>query len=296
MLGFACICKSLDENGRFKAVTVKTLTKLPQNEKIKKLKGIAADNIYNTLMILTWCMENDIRMYRASSTIIPLATYEIDWNWWEDEDLIRLCGRIKDFVEEHQMRLSMHPDHFCVINSDKEQVVSHSIKILEYHNLLSNLMGGKVLVIHVGSSSGGKTEAIERFKRSFELLDEGIKNKLVIENDDKTYTASEVLELCEDLGIPMVLDLHHHRCNNTGDDINLLRDRIIKTWKERKPKLHLSSGKKSPTDRDHSDFITPEDYLAALEFAKEDFDIMIEAKEKDLALLKLRRQTKETAE
>ena len=114
----------------------------------------------------------------------------------------------------------------------------------------------------------------------------------IIENDDKTYTAQETLNLCNELHLPMVLDIHHHNCNNSNDDIYKLIPKIFKTWENEKlpPKLHFSSPKTGEKDRKHADFINPNDFINFLENIKTfntDIDIMLECKEKDLALFKL---------
>lgn len=288
MLGFACICNSLKENGRFRTVTVKTITKLSEEEKNKRLKSIAVDNLYNCLQILKWCKENDIMMYRFSSDLIPLATYLEDWKWWEDADILNMASKIKEFVSESGIRISLHPDQFCVLNSDKPEVVKNSIKHLEHLNRFSNLIGNQILIIHTGSTVGGKEKAIQRFIDHFKLLPLDIQNKLALENDDKNFGVSEVLYICETLGIPMIFDIHHYNCLNAGEDMMALRERIINTWKGRRPKMHLSSGKTDFTDRHHADFINQQDYSKALEFAGKEFDIMVECKQKDLGVLQLK--------
>lgn len=288
MLGFACICNTLKDNGRFKTVTVKTLSKLSLEDQAKKLKAAAVDNLYNSLQILKWCKENNILMYRFSSDLIPLATYAEGWQWWADDDIQNMCSKIKKFAEESGIRISLHPDQFCVLNSDKPEVVLSSIKHLEYLNKLSNMIGNRILIIHTGSSAGGKDKAIQRFIDSFKLLSMDIQDKLCLENDDKKFGVTDVLYICETLGIPMIFDIHHYNCLNEGEDILMLRQRIIDTWKGRRPKMHLSSGKTGFTDRHHADYINEEDFATAVSFAGDDFDIMLECKQKELALLKLR--------
>jgi UV DNA damage endonuclease len=288
MLGFACICNTLKESGRFKTVTVKTFLKLSETEQAKKLKATAVDNLYTSLQILKWCEENDIFMYRFSSDLIPLATYVESWHWWQDPDIQNMCSKIKEFVEESKIRISLHPDQFCVLNSDKSEVVQNSITHLEYLNRLSNMIGNKILITHTGSTVGGKEKAIQRFIDNFKLLSEDIQKKLVLENDDKSFGVMDVLFICEALEIPMLFDIHHYNCLNSGEDLAILRQRIMDTWKGNRPKMHLSSGKTSFTDRHHADYISEEDYINALGFAGDDFDIMLECKQKELALLRIR--------
>lgn len=289
MLGFACICNTLKENGSFKTMTVKTLSKLDEVHKEKKLISLAVDNLYNTLQILKWCKENNILMYRLSSDLIPLATYQEQWLWWENGDILNMCNKIKEFVIESGIRISLHPDQFCVLNSDKPEVVKNSIKILEHLNRLSNLVGNHILIIHTGSTAGGKDKAIRRFLDNFKLLSSDIQHKLALENDDKSFNVKEVLQICEALGIPMVLDIHHYNCLNEGENLLDLKERIIATWRGKRPKMHLSSGKTAFTDRHHADYINQVDYETALKFAGDDFDIMLECKQKELALLRLRK-------
>lgn len=114
---------------------------------------------------------------------------------------------------------------------------------------------------------------------AFVKLDADIRKKVVLENDDKTFNASDVLEICERLNIPMVLDLHHHVCNHNGENLSEMMPQIIHTWTGKKPKIHLSSGKTGTIDRSHADYIRFEDYLHAYKLVGDVFDIMLEAKE-----------------
>ncbi|MDD4504422.1 MAG: UV damage endonuclease UvsE, partial [Clostridiaceae bacterium] len=140
---------------------------------------------------------------------------------------------------------------------------------------------------------GGKEIAVERFIKNFKALNEDIKDKIVIENDDKVFNAEDVLALCEQLSLPMVLDIHHHRCNHESDNLHELIDRIRSTWKGQRPKVHLSSGSSYPADRHHADFIDFEDYKQAVQLVKNEFDIMMECKEKDLAVLDILKKSAE---
>jgi UV DNA damage endonuclease len=286
-LGFACISKSLKENGRFRTMSARTYRGLKPEERTRRLRSISVDNLYNVQKILLWCVEKGITLYRLSSDLIPLATYVPEWKWWEDPDILNMCGRIKEIVNESKIRISMHPDQFCVLNSDRTEVVKGSVAILEHLNRLSNLVGNRILILHVGSSVGGKSIAIGRFIKNFDTLSEDIKAKIVIENDDKVFNAEDVLTLCEQLNLPMVLDIHHHRCNHENDNLQELIGRIKDTWKGQRPKIHLSSGRSCPTDKHHADFIDFEDYKQAAALVKNDFDIMMECKEKDLAVLEI---------
>jgi UV DNA damage endonuclease len=187
------------------------------------------------------------------------------------------------------MRTSFHPDQFTVLTNWQDDIIfQNSLADLEYHNTLCNLLGCDTILIHVGGVYNNKPKALEAFIGNFLRLSTDIQKKIHLENDDKSYNVLDVLELCETINVPMVLDIHHHNCNPVKN-INLfkLMSRIILTWGNRKPKVHISSGKDSPTGRKHADYIDEEDFQYTLELTSNKFDIMIEAKSKDLAILKL---------
>lgn len=119
---------------------------------------------------------------------------------------------IGQIIKEHRLRVDTHPDHFNVINSVKEGVFEATQNELMYHEHIFEMMQyqqGK-MVLHIGSSVNGKRESLKRFINNFKKLPQAIQNRIILENDDKTYNVEEVLEVCETLGIPMVLDYHHY--------------------------------------------------------------------------------------
>ena len=202
---------------------------------------------------------------------------------------------IGSLINEYNMRVDTHPDEFNVINSVNPAVVESTKTTLNIHVDWFEEMHydkGK-MVLHVGGATGGKEAGMERFIHNFSTYPERVKNKVILENDDKTYTAAETLKLCKALNIPMVLDVHHHNCNNNGENINDIWAEIVNTWNNQPlpPKIHFSSPREGKFDRKHADYIDVNEFASFLNLAKEsvnnDFDVMIEAKKKDLALFKL---------
>ena len=119
-----------------------------------------------------------------------------------------------------------------------------------------------------------------------------LQTRLIIENDDKIYTAHETLTLCKQLDIPMVLDVHHHNCNNEGENIYDMLGEIFGTWNKQQlpPKIHFSSPRDGELDRKHADYIDASSFIDFIENSRivnTDFDVMLECKEKDIALFKL---------
>ena len=127
---------------------------------------------------------------------------------------------------------------------------------------------------------------------NFKTFPHDIQTRLIIENDDKIYTAHETLTLCKQLDIPMVLDIHHHNCNNEGENIYDMLGEIFGTWNKQQlpPKIHFSSPRDGELDRKHADYIDASSFIDFIENSRivnTDFDVMLECKEKDIALFKL---------
>lgn len=268
---------------------------MEKKEATEKLHQVILSNIDGLKKILTYNQKNDIFFYRMTSSLFPLATHEkVEWKGFSSYE--KELKEIGNFIFQHQMRVDIHPDPFYVLNSSKEEVFQNTIRLLRFQSTLLDTMGfPSKIILHVGSMVGGKTEALKRFKDHFRRLDIEIQKKIVLENDDKIYTAFDTLKLCQELNIPMVLDVHHHFCNPSLEKLEDLLPFIFATWKDLPPKIHFSSPKSPKEKRSHHDYICLEDFLTFLELAKKigkDFDVMIEAKAKDEALFRLIRQIK----
>ena len=202
-------------------------------------------------------------------------------------------------IEDSRMRVDLHPDQFCVLNSINKDIVKNSIEILKYHyNILNKLkIKNKVLVLHVGSNAFGKSNSLTRFINNYMILPKSIRDTIVVENDDKVFNIKDCLYLNEKLNVPIVLDYHHHFCNNDGINLYDYIEDIFNTWKNINPKVHFSSPKNLTKKeiRSHNDYIDSNKFIEFVENIKHldyDIDIMIEAKKKDEALFRLIRELK----
>ena len=276
-------------------VTYSTYSKLfSEEKKMNKLKSVTASNFNGLQEIIRYNIKNDIHFYRITSALIPLVTHP-EVGYWGHREIFK-----KDFqytgklIRESGMRVDTHPDEFNVINSTNKEVVQNSIRNLlrqvEWFEDLDYPEGK--MVIHIGGAAGGKEAGLERFINNFKELPLKIQERLIVENDDKTYTAKETLSLCKTLNIPMVLDVHHHNCNNNGEDIEDMLKDIFYTWKDEvfPPKIHFSSPKDGLLDKKHADYINAEAFIDFVEKTRKlnmDYDVMLECKEKDVALFKL---------
>ena len=229
-----------------------------------------------------------------SSNIFPLATHpNIKYN--AIKIFANRLKKIGNIIKDNNMRVDIHLDQYCVLNSINEEVVKSTINIIKFYKNMFKAMELKTkMIIHIGSATNGKQEGIKRFIDNFKKLDKESRSMLIIENDDKVYNVKDTLMIAQQLKIPMVLDYHHYICNNEGENINDYIKEIFKTWQET-PKIHFSSPKNKKEKRAHHDYINSDDFinfLNKISKIKTDFDIMIEAKEKDNALFKLVRELK----
>lgn len=294
--GYVAMSNLVKNASPSKRMTATQFEKIEDREAaLRKLERIGAENIHNTLRLLKHNRAHDIHLFRMSSKLIPLVGHESTQGW-------NPIGALKDefrelgaYANQHSMRLSFHPDHFTVINTPRKAVLESSLKDLDFHVDMLEAMELEQharLNIHLGGSYNNKEKSRQRFIDNFPLVSPRAQSRLMLENDDKTYTALETLEVCEELKLPMVLDVHHHMVNHNGESVNELWPRIDATWREIgiPPKIHLSSPKNEKDIRSHADFIRLEDIVPFLHVAKETtphLDIMIEAKAKDEALFKL---------
>lgn len=286
-LGYCCINMSLGKNGGFKTTTVTSASKLSEQDRFKKLQSLTRQNFGTLYDIMKFNVENDIRLYRVSSDMCPLNTHEIcNYDFTQDTTVIMLANKIKQMAIDNNIRLSIHPDQFNVINTDKESVFQNTLISLEYHYKLMQLLGIEICCIHVGGKKGGIEMARRRFVDNFYRLPSHLQSIIHLENCDKSWNVDDTLSICEKLNIPMILDFHHDRCLPSNNTVDFYIDRIVATWNDKVPKAHLSTGKTSIADRSHADYISQEDfdYVCGIW----DYDLNLEAKAKDLALFKLR--------
>ena len=280
------------------SLTFKEFSKYEYDKGLDLLTKRIKLNFKNFEKVLKYNYDNKIKFYRMTHTMFPLLTHpSININYKEvfKEDFKRL----KEKINKYNIRIDTHPDEFCLLTSDKDIVTNNSIDILKFHLEIFKLLGinGRC-VLHIGSSKPTKYEALLRFKDNFNKLSNELKNLIILENDDKTYTVSDTLTLCEELNIPMVLDYHHFICNHEKNEkINKLLPRIIKTWDNTNlnPKMHFSTSINSKQKRNHSTYLNYNFFIKFLKLLKPlntDIDIMLEAKGRDEALFRLIRQLK----
>lgn len=284
MIGYACIPVSLDyrTNRRF---MLKNFTE-------ERFYEVVKENLQDLRLILEANLKNNICFFRISSDIIPFGSHEINKiKWWEIFE--KELTSIGEFIKENNIRVSMHPGQYTILNSSSQEVVVRSIKEIEYHNMFLNSLGLNYthkIVLHIGGAYGDKLSALERFKNNFKNLSYSARGRLIIENDDKIYNIEEVLGLCRDINVPAVFDNLHNKCNPSLDnDIDKIFKEVISTWKDNdgKPKIHYSDSDKLKKMGAHSQFVHTKNFLEYYNTVKKyDVDIMLEVKDKDISAIK----------
>ncbi|MGE5372367.1 MAG: UV DNA damage repair endonuclease UvsE [Solirubrobacterales bacterium] len=295
--GYVAMSVNLEKSSPSGTVTVKAYSALAAKDSgyaMNRVRRTARANLENTLRLLKYNRMNDIRMYRFSSKLIPLATHPLLADWDYAADLAEPLEQIGYYVKENEMRVSFHPDHYNLLNSPRGEVLEAALIDLDHHQRMLDAMGlssQAKLVMHLGGAYRDKKAAIERFEMNWNRLPQEIQNRLVLENDDKVYHAQDVLALCERLKVPMVLDLHHHACNPSPDSLDEYLPRVFATWAgDLPPKIHVSSPRSPEDPRSHADYVSADDLIGFLKTAAshtEQLDVMVEAKQKDLAMLRL---------
>jgi UV DNA damage endonuclease len=268
-----------------------------------RLRTLIAGNLDNLARVLAFNAEHDVRLYRISSDVVPFASHAANrLRWWRSfEPRLRALGAL---IRRHGMRVSMHPGQFTVLNSLNPAVVRASVLELAWHARFLDALGtdsAAKIVIHVGGMTDGPDAAIGRFVRTANALGPAIRRRLIVENDERSFTAEHVLEVSRQTGLPVVFDWLHHRANPgsaaASGAVERLVARCFATWRAEDgiPKIHLSSQARGGRRGQHAGWVRVADMLDFLAIAPpRPFDCMIEAKHKDRALFRLRRDLART--
>lgn len=275
--------------------------------------GVSLDHLE---AILGYLDDIDVRCYRMATALAPYASHP-EWTEFRDQP-VRFAERLAEVgatARRLGIRLTTHPGQYTVLNSEDARVQRLAAEELEVQAELMDGMGlgpASVVVLHVGGAAGGRERALERFEAGFALLSDAARARLVIENDDRSFGLGDVLELSRRIGRPVVWDILHHHCHDPDaiPDAEALA-LALATWPEGvRPKIHFSTARTDveerkrkvgrrverslalPPQRAHADLVDAlafEGFLAGAARGHA-FDAMLEAKAKDLALLRLREQ------
>lgn len=284
-IGYACITVGIPYTGlktcRLKNADEETLHTLIQH------------NLNSLNNIIDYNINNNIKLFRICSELIPFGSAEVNKVEWQAA-YQPLLNTVANKIKNNGIRVSMHPGQYTILNSPRKDVIYNAIKDLEYHcKVLDSLQTDRSnkIVLHIGGVYGDKKAAINEFKRNYRTLDDSIKNRIVIENDDKFYNITDVLNISEQLNIPVIYDTLHHKINPAGDekDENFYLEKCKKTFAEKdgKQKIHYSEQHSDQRAGSHSDTLNCKNFVNFYNNLNDkDIDIMLEVKDKNLSAIK----------
>ena len=265
--------------------------------------------------IIGYLRQRGIRMYRMASELAPYLTHPDmpQFHRQIEECQVELAA-VGEMARANGLRLSFHPGSHVVLNAPDEPLVAKSCADLD---MMARLLDGMelgpeaVMVVHVGGEYGDREAALARFVKTVGQLPESTRRRLALEHDHAHFGLSDCLLLHELTGLPLVFDHQHHLVHNpkqipTAEALRL----TLATWPATvRPKVHFSSPRtemrqvkrahlsggerqmlQPPLWTQHADYINPFEFIAFLRAAEglPEFDVLLECKAKDLALLRLR--------
>ncbi len=282
-IGYPCINRGIgcSSNSTFR------LASYTEERLVEKVEN----NLNCLFKILQYNVQNGFYFFRISSDLVPFASHPVCTIDWAGHFRGQF-RKVGEFIKNHSIRISMHPDQFVIINALKDDVVERSARELEYHCTVLDKMGldnTAKIQIHLGGVYGDKRSAIYRFIERYNSLSKSLKSRLVIENDDRSYSLEDCLSVHKKIGIPIIFDAFHHQCLNNGETLRQGLELSASTWKESDgiPMVDYSSQQRGQRSGSHAKTLNTASFKKFLqETGGLDFDLMLEIKDKETSALK----------
>jgi UV DNA damage endonuclease len=285
MIRWGLCCQFVDAPIKFRTATHRYVSGLSESDRRGYLTAIALANAEALIAAVEQCHRLGIGAFRITSDILPLITHPITGYALTDDirNAFRAAGAI---AKARGVRLSFHPDQFVVLNSIRPEVVDSAIRELESQAKIADLIAADIITLHGGGAVGGKEPALDRLWQGIDRLSDRARNLLALENDDRVFSVADLVPICGVTGVPLVYDVHHHRCNPDGLTVEEATELALDTWIGREPYFHISSSRDHTGDpRPHSDYILTRDI--PVEWRGLTVTVDVEAKAKERAVLRL---------
>ena len=296
-LGLCCMNTTLKAERKVYA-SRKIIVRIIDEKGIAELKSRVIKNLEDLLEMINWNEENGIRVFRLSSEMFPHKTNpKVPYYSYEFAEY--LLKKIGEKARKFGHRLTFHPGQYNVLATQHKKSFKQTIKDLTYHAEVLDLMGmdrHSVMVIHGGGVYGDKEGTKKRWAENYLQLEDKVRDRLVLENCERSFSIKDCLDIHELCGVPIVFDTHHFECykllhkEEEFEEASHYIPLILDTWKKKdiKPKFHVSEQGNGRVGK-HSDYIDvlPEYLLEIPEKYGVNIDIMIEAKMKELSIQKL---------
>jgi UV DNA damage endonuclease len=277
-IGYPCINRTVNCQGN-KTFRIRSYSE-------KKIIETVENNLRCLIEILKFNVKHDLYFFRISSDLIPFASHPVcDFKWERHfADEFKYLGGL---IRQNEIRISMHPDQFTLINSPDSKIHQRSVSELLYHSKVLDCMGldfSSKVQIHIGGVYGDKNKSMARFIRRYEKLDARIRNRLVIENDDRSYSLRDCLCIFKETGIPILFDVFHHELFNSGETLEEAFKLFARTWRlnDGIPMVDYSSQEDGQRIGTHARSIDIETFRKfVIRTRSFDFDVMLEIKDKE---------------
>jgi UV DNA damage endonuclease len=292
-IGYACINTTLPSTSR---------TCRLKNATAERIVELGRLNLIALGEVLNWNITHQVRVFRISSEVIPLASHPaVTTPWWDE--LRPELEQVGSLVRSYGLRVSMHPGQFTVLSSPRQEVVEASQAELVYHARFLDALGldqQHKIILHLGGVYGDREAALQRFIQRYQGLPGVVRQRLVVENDEKNYTLADALEVSKHTGAPVVFDVFHHSWNPSLHGLSLrgLGERAAQTWKpaDGRPKLHYSDPWPGKRPGSHSRSVDVQAFAEFYEQVRDmDLDVMLEVKDKEQSVLALHKVFPELA-
>lgn len=303
-LGLCCIClalEDLDPPRSFQRMTFKSFSSMERGRALEVLGGRILNNMEVTLAALRYCGARDL-CYRFSSDLFPLLTYReagITVDELPQAGLIhQTIDQIRSYISDAGVRVSTHPDQFNTLASENEESLERTVRELNFQSWFMDMIGlpadyNSPMNLHINSNKGDRSVIVDRLLRGLDMLDEGCRKRIVLENDDKAacWSARMLVEQVHvRAGTPITFDYLHHKCHPDGLSEGEALRMCHETWGSFRPLFHYSESKDEKNPRAHADYPSKKPESYGLEF-----DLDFEFKEKDRAITLYETTLKEAA-
>jgi UV DNA damage endonuclease len=277
-IGFACVLSdgSLSTNHTIRLASLSET----------RLAEVAHQNLDDLEKILFLMAQGPLRLLRLGGSMIPFASHEsLSFDW---RPLV--AGRLKEIGRRYGplgFRLSSHPGQYTILNSPNPKVIERAVAEIAYSCELLDLMdldSSHKVVIHGGGIYGERKTSTRRLIENLGALPEGIRRRLILENDERLFSLAQILEVGEAAGFPICFDLHHHQINPGEGRLEDLLPRVRQTWDVR-PKVHMSSQRPNARVGAHDDLLHERDMATLVDILPFEADVMVEAKGKEVAAM-----------
>jgi UV DNA damage endonuclease len=282
-IGYPCINRSL----KCKSASTFRLKNYSETRLIETVR----QNLQCLLEILEYNVRAKLYFFRITSDLVPFASHPVNRYRWQ-EFFKKEFLKIGDLIRKNDLRISMHPDQFTLINSIDPRVFTRSVAELEYHADVLDLMGldsTAKIQIHVGGVYKEKEKSMKRFVLRYGKLSTRVRKRLVIENDEYNYKLADCLKISKETDVPVLFDAYHHEMNNEGESTTECLEESKRTWRsfDGIPMIDYSQQKNGAVKGAHAERIDTRKFKRFLEATHPyDFDVMLEIKDKEKSALK----------